>query len=92
MSTVQSVNSIVLRRNGLDKKGFKRMNAIGVSTSFDTALSIQSQLGANHEDTVISWRDETCKKVRNSYIVHIESFYNFFSYNAYKVFTLIRIG
>ena len=55
MNTMQAINAIALRRGGLDKKGFARMNACFVTTSYDVALKLQEELGEDYEKPVLEW-------------------------------------
>eukprot|EP00794_Sanderia_malayensis_P016437 gene16437-18072_t len=49
------VNSIILRRGGADKMTYRRLNELGLCTSYGKALTCQSALGKDNTSVVKCW-------------------------------------
>ena len=58
MNSHQVLNSLTLKEGAAKKSTFKRMNARGVCSSYDTALKMQLDCGKNYDSELKLWADE----------------------------------
>ena len=58
MNSNATINSFTLRRAGAKRKAFERFNHMGVCSSYQRTLNMQSALGQDSDAIVMQWMSE----------------------------------
>ena len=58
INIITTKNSLILRRGGAKQRAFKRLNAMGICTSYKVAIDTQYKMGQDVDSTVKTWIKE----------------------------------